>query len=111
MWLQLPIHASLLNARYLGRKCILIDNSILRNVDAKLFSICAESGVETLNGASETPVKFIFNLLIKQNKPTSQYKKNLQVQLSSLLSKKIILTTDSTNTTNNDDEGDNMVAA
>ena len=43
------IHASLFNARYLGRKCILIGNSILRNVYANLISICAESGVETLN--------------------------------------------------------------
>ena len=43
------IQASLFNAKYLGRKCILIGNSILRNVEAKLISICAESGVETVN--------------------------------------------------------------
>ena len=38
------IRASLFNARYLGRKCILFGNSILRNVEAKLIGISADSG-------------------------------------------------------------------
>ena len=66
------------------------------------------NGVHLKDEASETFATFIFGLLTKLNKPTSQYKKNLQVQLSSLLAKKNILTSDSTITINNEDEADNM---
>ena len=65
-------------------------------------------GVHLKDGASETLAKFILGLLTKLNKPTSHYKKNLQVQLSSLLFKNDIPNIDSTNTSNYDDEGDNM---
>ena len=64
-------------------------------------------GVHLNDGAKEKLAKFIFSLLTKLNKPTSHYKKNLQVQLFSLLYKKNILTSDTTDTTDNEEEAPN----
>ncbi len=65
-------------------------------------------GVHLNDGANEMLANFILSLLTKLNKQTSHFKKNLQVQLSSLLYKKNIHTIDTTDTTDNEEEADNM---
>ena len=65
-------------------------------------------GVHLNTGANEMLAQFLFSLLTKLNKPTSHFKKNLQVQLSSLLYKKNIITNDTTDIMNNEEEADNM---
>ena len=65
-------------------------------------------GVHLQDSATETLSNFVFGLLTKLNKPTSRYKKSLQVQLSSLLSKKNIFNSDTIINTNDDAEDDNI---
>ena len=60
-------------------------------------------GVHLNDSASDTLAKFVFGLLTKLNKPTSRFKKNLQIQLSSLLARKNIFTSDTIDITHTDD--------